>query len=120
MTTQITLTQAQADALKSAIRTLDADDVIRLHSSDSFEWRGSSAALKNVPLKTLALALYVGYDVEKTAEERIRERYEEEKAAEDSYIVTEDFDRSRRHLYYRKGIYFTLDTLGIKIGGVNV
>lgn len=68
--------------------------------------RVSGAALRLIPFNTLLAALVNGYERELTEEEKIREVYEGETVGEYEYG-------------YNSGIVFTLDTLGIKIEGVN-
>ena len=69
-------------------------------------------ALRSIPLDVLASALVNGYTVEKSAEER----------AHDEIRLRCRTMRSRNGLYeagYYDAVKSTLDTLGIKIEGVN-
>jgi hypothetical protein len=59
---------------------------------------------KELPLDTLIRALYIGYEVEQTPEDKVREYYEA---------------HNNTHTYTRKAIAHVLNLLDIKIKGVN-
>jgi hypothetical protein len=72
----VTLTRAQADALEAATGIYCDHDIIAMHVENPEGWSdGIYAPLNGLPLRTVALALYAGYDVEETPEERIRAYY---------------------------------------------
>jgi hypothetical protein len=66
------------------------------------------AARKELTLDTLIRALYIGYEVEETPEERIKETFERFESSEVG-----------REVGFAGGIKFVLNELGIKIDGVN-
>lgn len=103
-----TLTKPQAESLKRALDLYEEERIIKYHIVQSASWRNHFSAFNTLSLRDLALALYVGYDVEKTPEERI----------------LADYEWCRRlgapHALGRmSGIKFTLDELGVKIAGIN-
>jgi hypothetical protein len=65
----------------------------------------NTLALRSIPFDTLIAALINGYEREQTAEERAHEDIRME-------YVSCDWE-------YARGILFTLDTLGVKVAGVN-
>lgn len=68
------------------------------------------AALRSIPFDTLPAALVNGYERELTPHEKIRERYEWEVPTTSEQFWSDG---------YVSGMLFTLNTLGIKIEGVN-
>lgn len=123
MTTQkVTLTKPQADAVQYALEAYNnnPEEVVYYHVAPGGNWIWP--ALNEIPLQSLVLALYVGYDVEEpepTPEERIRAKYEEICREYTDSVIR---DRRAGALFahgYRVGLVYVLDTLGIKIDGVN-
>ena len=62
-------------------------------------------------LDTLIIALYIGYEIKKTPEEELAESYRF------NYLIEGQDDENRA---FANGIRYAVNTLGIKIEGVNV
>lgn len=113
---KVKVTKAQADAFEEIIGV--GDDMshqVQLHAKYPDNWR-SNSELNGMPLDTFIRALYIGYEVELSPEEKVREMYckaaDEEK---DLYNHPQaSWWRSRR-----RAIFDTVNALGIKIEGVN-
>jgi hypothetical protein len=69
--------------------------------------------LTTIPFDDLVTAVYVGYEIEQTPEDKLRAYYENAKQCADIYANGEGFRIEA------DTIVKTLDLLGIKIGGVN-
>jgi hypothetical protein len=69
--------------------------------------------LTTIPFDDLVTAVYVGYTVEQSPEEKVREYYKNAKQCADIYANGEGFRIEA------EAIIKTLDLLGIKIAGVN-
>ncbi|MFS0776221.1 hypothetical protein ABC255_09460 [Neobacillus sp. 3P2-tot-E-2] len=102
------LTKEQAEALESALdlQGCSKADVVEWHAKNL--WDGKREALNGMSLDILIRALYVGYELEKSLEEKVRELFETYNGAAFSYNAG-----------IRKGIIQTLELLGKKIKGVN-
>lgn len=96
----------------------DREQIIKFHCSD-FVWTGLCEPLNHTKLDTLIRALYIGYEVEETPEEKVRELYENAKIAEKK--CRERADGMEVNFYQGKmeGMKQTLDAYGYKIKGVN-
>lgn len=70
--------------------------------------------LNEVSTEVFARAILNGYEVEKSAEEQVREYYVRNRDEYASTLYTSNLFEGRR-----QGTVATLDILGIKIGGVN-
>lgn len=101
-----TIPKEVADAIENFRKSNFADESI-------IAVAGISETLRLIPTATLLSALVNGYVVEKSAEELVREAYDNIRK---EYVY-------RPHSWYydgrADGIVFTLHTLGIKIEGVN-
>ncbi|KAF6584971.1 hypothetical protein [Paenibacillus sp. EKM211P] len=73
------LTQAQAEAIDSikAAYRWTAESFIRNHAANPRQWIEPYNVLNGVPLDTIIRALYIGYEVELTIEEKLLEIYRE-------------------------------------------
>ncbi|MED0759107.1 hypothetical protein P4S93_18305 [Aneurinibacillus thermoaerophilus] len=112
---KVKLTKAQADALEIA-KSLkayqnDISSLLIAHISHSGGecWAKEMGLhpLNHLDVETFARAVIVGYEVEMTPEEKVREKYE-------SVDPWETYGNA-----YRQAIRDTLNILGIKIEGVN-
>jgi hypothetical protein len=105
---KVLLTKEQAEALESSLdlQGCKKADVVEWHATNL--WDGKRKALNQFPLDTLIRALYVGYELEMSPEEKVREFFEAVNGGEFSYNAG-----------IRKGIIQTLELLGKKIKGVN-
>lgn len=112
MNGKVTVTKAVADAISCGLGIYgeSKETFIREHSKDPRGYVGGGwSALNGVPLDTLIRVLYVGYEIEKSPADAIRERYE--------YL------RSVGGMFAQAAadeIVKTLDTLGEKVSGVNL
>ncbi|MEC0369996.1 hypothetical protein [Paenibacillus chibensis] len=84
----------------------DNSGIVALESRTGGGLHSDPITLRTILFDTLLAALVNGYEREKTPEDKIRAVYEE--PADGEYAQG-----------YEDGIVFTLDTLGIKIAGVN-
>lgn len=112
-TEPVVLTKEQAAAIDWVSKNYGNSFAIRLVSTSVEHkpkcWsKPETVALNGLSLDELARALYVGYEIEKTQEER----YEDVKKA---------YRRTVEYGFYdeRDAILLTLDLLGITIEGVN-
>jgi hypothetical protein len=109
-----TIPREVADAIEAARRQgVCNGTIIDVRNDDFTLAEVSGAVLRLIPFDTLMSALVNGYVVEKSAEELVREAYDN--------IRKEYVDRPHSWYYDGRadGIIFTLHTLGIKIEGVN-
>ena len=117
--TLVSIPKDVADAIELASE-VGADNATVLHvRDDDFAIVGlSGAVLRSIPFDTLMSALINGYVIEKSAEELEREAHDK---IRDAYAFHERMNHSYyyHHDGYTDGIRYTLDTLGIKIEGVN-
>lgn len=113
---KITLTKDQSEALESALdlQGCNKANVVEWHATNL--WDGKRKALNGMPLDTLIRALYVGYEVEPSPDEKIAQKYKELQG-----LYTIRMCESNGGFYAGKleGIRFTLDTLNVKVKGVN-
>ncbi len=112
--TKTMLTQEQATALQDMLNTAEGikSHVITAHVEINLTDRATIApewqCIYDLPLDTVASALYLGYDIEKTPHEKLKERYVNVKSSCISY---------NRGVMI--GIVDTLNTLGIEVEGIN-
>src|SRR5205085_2490999 len=113
------LTSKQAEALKCAIEFHERHcnghtSLIKAHINvldgccPFGKWHDETEALNDFSLDDLIVALYVGYEVEMTKEEKLLQFYKEMKEFDSQYskgVVD--------------GVISTLKILGIKIKGIN-
>lgn len=102
------LSKEQAEALKDVLKTKELKTNVVTGHLDVNNWRSDWSPLNDLSLDTLIRALYIGYEVEKTPEAIIWEEYQYQRdpneAANDSFA---------------DGMKFVIDTLNIKIKGIN-
>ncbi|MBG9882737.1 hypothetical protein OIO07_03365 [Bacillus paralicheniformis] len=107
------ITKEQAEAIEQ-VRRWGHGDVL---SGRPSTWGYSICELDKMDMLTLAAALINGYEVEKTPEEKVREYY-----AANYQRHEQSMPRSKDDFYtsgVAEGVRNTLDSLGIKIEGVN-
>lgn len=114
--TKVTLTQDESKVIKKAqfIYGTQLDVIIRDRIAGTLP--NEISLLDTIPLDTLIRALYIGYEMEQTAEEKVLEAW-----------VNHDWnvprhEKEHHDAYYsgfRKGMKFTLDAYGIKVKGIN-
>lgn len=105
MSEKVKLTKAQSEEIKTLLKENPAEDIIQDHVEGKW-WDDSP--LNGLALDTLIRALYIGYEVEQTPEEKLLYCYAETSS------INEDFREG-----YRAGIEGTLKILNIKIKGIN-
>ncbi|MDE1383263.1 DUF1642 domain-containing protein [Bacillus paralicheniformis] len=112
------ITKEQAEAiqfLRSGGNDWTDDDILEHHVTS--KWFNEYVPLNNLYTIVLAAALINGYEVEKTPEEKVREYY-----AANYQRHEQSMPRSKDDFYtsgVAEGVRNTLDSLGIKIEGVN-
>lgn len=86
------------------------EKILRVLASSIYSWVGpKSSVLNTTPFDTVAKALYVGYEVEKSPEEELASIYK--------YYKFEAYTTDMTA--YADGIERAITTLGLKIEGVN-
>ncbi len=120
---KVTLDRSQAKALDELLYIWTDEDIEVTRSTLVTEhvkggWSDPELrAASDIPLDDFITALYVGYEIEKSPEERVQALYKE---ISREYMMS-DFG-SNNVPYYRgvsRGIERTIDALGMKIEGVN-
>ncbi|WP_339306490.1 hypothetical protein [Paenibacillus sp. FSL R5-0519] len=106
------LTKEQAASLEDASKYNDIEKIVRIHMDVPVTkaWMRGSVHLNEISLDTLIRALYIGYEVEMTPEEKILE------------IYNIGYSRSgfgEENIAFREGIALALHTFGIKAEGVH-
>ena len=96
------------DTLKDVINNWAANHFVVKQKAKGEVFSASYDELNAIDLDTLIRALYIGYEVEQTPEDKVRDYY-------NSHLRT---DLSSDH-YTKKAIVVTLNLLNIKISGVN-
>ncbi|WP_338465137.1 hypothetical protein [Shouchella rhizosphaerae] len=107
-TEPLVLTKEQAEAIQTLNRLSGGKDEVLKQKALGRVWGRDLACIDSLSLDELARALYVGYEIEKTQEER----YEDVREAYLDSIGHANFEE-------RDAILLTLDLLGITIEGVN-
>jgi hypothetical protein len=110
-----TLTKAQAYAMEALLKTIESGDIQTLSTKAkavdyklrSIGFVGDRIAANSISHDDFILALYNGYEVEQTPEEKVREYYGK---------LNQHHDCDWREAMHIKK---TLNLLGIKIEGVN-
>jgi hypothetical protein len=116
---KVTVTQAVADAIESALANQNGEKAMVVSRHTGFRWCAPEHQILNaISLDTLVRALYIGYDVEETAHDRIRDTYKR-RLAEGTFAHIDRTLVSSRSLAFADGIKFALNELGVKIEGVN-
>jgi hypothetical protein len=93
------LTKEQAEAIESALSDKSCAEVVMIHADKIDFWAGAKVTpLNDLDLNTLIIALYIGYEVELTEQEKIQDLY--------------DCFMARHHGFYRLGVRDTLTVLG--------
>ncbi|ADO59777.2 hypothetical protein PPSC2_26280 (plasmid) [Paenibacillus polymyxa SC2] len=102
------LTQAQAEAIDSiqAAFHWTAEAFVREHAAKPHQWVAPCDALNGVPLDLIIRALYIGYEVKLTMEEKLLEAY---KAAL-PYQAPPDVQSA-----FREGMKKACEITGIKV-----
>lgn len=110
------ITKEQADSIEAFLEVGTKEELLTAkvhccHFGDEY------SGINTIDIMTLAAALINGYEVEKTPEEKVREYY-----AANYQRHEQSMPRSKDDFYtsgVEEGVRNTLDSLGIKIEGVN-
>jgi hypothetical protein len=102
------ITKAQAKSLERWLETFTGgkEELVKTHILGE-EWVDDSEALNGLSLERLIVALYIGYEVDETPEEKIASYYR-------SIVYKTDFCNG-----LKTGVRTALDLLNIKIEEVN-
>lgn len=110
MNDKVVLTQAQADGIKSLSERSNIS-IIEAHQKSPKGWIPSSSGLNGMPLDTLIRALYIGYEVEPSIQEKLLEKYTEYKGHGYEHISNREA--------YRQGMRDALEIVPMKVEGIN-
>lgn len=110
MMSKAKLTKAQAEAIDSvwAAQHWTPQEFIAQHAVNPNRWGAPCDVLNDMELDTLIRAFYIGYEVEQTVEEKLREQYR-------NWSEDHGFDHAAKC-----GMETTLDIIGMKVKGINV
>lgn len=115
---KIILTKRQAVALEKALENLfTKETVLKTHASielkEKEKWKGSNYQyLNELTLEEMAIALYRGYEVEQTPEEKVLKKL--------NYVSSEEADFTTEYYSgFTDGIVSVLQAYGIQIKGIN-
>ncbi|MDY7990667.1 hypothetical protein UY286_08725 [Paenibacillus polymyxa] len=102
------LTKPQAEAIDSILTATHwtAETFVRNHAENSRQWVAPYDVLNGVPLDSIIRALYIGYEVEQTVEEKLLAAY---KAAL-PYQAPPDVQTA-----FREGMKKACEITGIKV-----
>jgi hypothetical protein len=110
--TKITLPREVAEAINNLLESGgERAGIIEYHAKNPNGWAGECKPLNGLDLDTLIQALYYGYEIEKSPEDKVREYYE-------GYETCTP-ELAGMYAGIREGVRQTLNLLGIKIEGVN-
>lgn len=124
---KVKVTKEVAEAIEAylndftSIRTTEEKKSVLVAEHCGQDWTkyevGQYAALNNITTYELMTIMVNGYEVEKSAEEVVAEEHNRL-----THAAALEHDCDMRDFFKRKaeGIRYALDTLGIKIEGVNV
>jgi hypothetical protein len=100
------MTKEQADALVNAVDHCGNKTIVIENHINNI-WTGNRKPLNDLSLETVIMALYIGYELEPTPEEKIKSYFKE---LQDSSFVSKQ---------EAEGVLRTMALLKIKIEGVN-
>ena len=122
MTEKLKVSREVADAIEY-LRTTVADEAIMKDHADTVvnnsPWAKKCAPLNKISLLDMASMLTNGYEVEMTSHERIMKAYNAAKRTKNGSFARTNDATYCYHSGVMTGITTALDTLGIKIKGVN-
>jgi hypothetical protein len=113
---KVLLTKEQAEALDSAVKSSRGfnEEIIKWKVNELFS--DEEAPLNHLQLDTLIQALYIGFEVEPSPEEKITKIYKEAQGFYKKYIAEAS---GSFHAGQLEGIRITLDLFNHKVKGVN-
>lgn len=109
------ITRNRAEAIEGYLYHNSKHELLRMHMLGHLS--GDNFTLQLMNFDDLAQALYVGYEVEKTPEEKVRERFENQ--VEEFREAPEGSCLEAHHRGFMLGIKMTLKDLDKSIEGVN-
>lgn len=114
---KVVLSKEQAVALEYALGKHYKEGVIRYHINHKGSWIQEAKPLNKLTLEDVICAIYIGYELEKSPEDRLIEVFEGLKKK----TVDEDLSPMKREkaISAAEAIFGTLDTLNIKVKGIN-
>lgn len=114
MSDKVKLTKEQAEAIKIILNNPQwrKEQIIEHHTNDHYAWVNEYSDFNGMPLDTLVRAIYIGYEVEETREEKVQRQFL-------NPIGFYDKENDNPQTIYRKGMQFVLEAFEIKIPGVN-
>jgi hypothetical protein len=107
MSDKVKLTREQAECLKENELMHGTEKLVQIHAIDPNGWLDNNP-LHGLPLDTIIRALYIGYEVEQTPEEKLLQYYTVQKNS-----VSDDQERTE------VAIVRVLEFLGMKVKGIN-
>lgn len=119
MTEKLKVSREVADVLDGLNRKdLNTDTWLKMHSEG--EWVSAKCKpLNTLSLEEFARALINGYEVEMTPHELIQKAYKKSNVKRGVSVGLNDMILAGAENGFMNGVEFTLNTLGIKIKGVN-
>jgi hypothetical protein len=114
---KVVLTKEQANAIEIGVNAYvgGKENFIKMHITDGF-WSGAQESLNGMPLDILIRALYVGYEIEPSPEEKIIKIYQEAQVFYKKNIAEAS---GSFHAGQLDGIRITLDLFNLNVKGVN-
>ncbi|MGY3188743.1 hypothetical protein [Lysinibacillus sp. TE18511] len=121
---KVKVSKEVAEALDGALMKFDGskgkllETHVRTKTEVGVNWTeylfcGTNAPLDTLSTNEMAIALYVGYEVEKAPEEMVAEQYRSRRRLYDTFGNDEDYGAM-------EGIEFVAKAYGLKIEGVDV
>jgi hypothetical protein len=111
---KVLLTKEQAEAIESALVLNSRNYIVDWKTKNLFT--GKREPLNNMELDTLIRALYVGYELEPSPEEKLAKIFHEAKDFYKKHMVGPS---GSFHAGQLEGIVITLDLFNIQVKGVN-
>jgi hypothetical protein len=117
---KVVLTKEQAGALESAKRTqrdngYDLSEISAWKAKEEL-FAGDEEPLNHISLETLNIALYLGYEVEPSPEDKLAKIYKEAQFFYKKHIANSS---GSYHAGQLEGIQIALDLFNIRVKGVN-
>jgi hypothetical protein len=101
------LTKQQAEAIETMLEDETCDRIVSVRVRDGSKFIRPCESINDMDLNTLIIALYIGYEVEQTEQEKINGLFCKIKSLEDYPYAT-------AQTYYTQAVVDTLEALGRK------
>lgn len=113
---KVKLTKNQAKALEIAMRIYKPVKILLQHGNDPNNWLDEVSALGTLDFDTLVKAIYIGYDVELSPQEKLSSKYEVVKS-----LIANEKDKENKSYFegVKDGIEIAVKLLELKIEGIN-